>query len=231
MLPRLRASVSEGTEEVPQVDIEKGLSAVENLIHSLIVTRVPVKKFSENLESLSKWYEKVYNLASLNNLSHTVAPVSVSDSIKMNIESIRHVQFWLPKLLDYALVTLESVKKIGFDVSSSLFYQLKIKLNELVLSVDEVVYSDSTSKYIENFGRFYNSIVASLNTWKVENSEVSFVADVVLKWISNNSTIGEITNSTSLESLESVEIVEKNLEILRIPLFWLFKSCGMSKAR
>lgn len=214
LLPRLRASVSEGTEEVPQVDIEKGLSAVENLIHSLIVTRVPVKKFSENLESLSKWYEKVYNLASLNNLSHTVAPVSVSDSIKMNIESIRHVQFWLPKLLDYALVTLESVKKIGFDVSSSLFYQLKIKLNELVLSVDEVVYSDSTSKYIENFGRFYNSIVASLNTWKVENSEVSFVADVVLKWISNNSTIGEITNSTSLESLESVEIVEKEFRNL-----------------
>ena len=51
LLPRLRAAVSTSTstsahahaDEVPQVDKEKGLSATENLIHSLIVDRVPIK--------------------------------------------------------------------------------------------------------------------------------------------------------------------------------------------
>ncbi|KAL6452017.1 MDN1 Midasin [Candida maltosa Xu316] len=209
LLPRLRAAIGSGNEEVPHVDLEKGLSAIENLIHSLIVTRVPMKNLATNLEVLNKLYGDFYNLANLNNLSDTVTPVSLKKSITLNIDNIKAIQFWLPRLLDYAITTLESIGKFGFDIKSNVFYQYKVKLSDLKFDMDTSVYSDKTVEFITTFSKIYYQLIESLKEWALENPKFAFVSDVLLTWINNNTNkVGEIENSTSLASLESIESAE-----------------------
>lgn len=228
LLPRLRAAVSTSistsahahADEVPQVDKEKGLSATENLIHSLIVDRVPIKKLADNIDTFNSWYNGFYTVANLNNLSATLAPVSVKDSIKLNIDNISIVKMWLPKLLDYGITTLESITKFGFnDTNVSVFYLLKNKLNELLSSINDenmvVVQSSITIGNVEKFSKFIGELMTTLTKWKLEHKQFAFVADTILNWIINNSnTINTIESSTSLTFVETIENVEKEFRTL-----------------
>lgn len=223
LLPRLRAAVSSSTsahaDEVPQVDKEKGLSATENLIHSLIVNRVPIKKLADNIATFNSWYNGFHTVANLNNLSATLTPISVKDSIKLNVDNIRIIKMWLPKLLDYGITTLESITKFGFnDTNVAMFYMLKNKLNELVYSINDesnVVQSTSiTIGNVENFSKFVNELIITLEKWKSEHKQLAFVADTILNWITNNSHAnGNIESSTSLTCVETIENVEKEFRI------------------
>ena len=167
-------------------------------------------------------------MANLNNLSATLAPVSVKDSIKLNIDNISIVKMWLPKLLDYGITTLESITKFGFnDTNVSVFYLLKNKLNELLSSINDenmvVVQSSITIGNVEKFSKFIGELMTTLTKWKLEHKQFAFVADTIMNWIINNSnTINTIESSTSLTFVETIENVEKNLELF----FINFSSCS-----
>ncbi|CAI5759429.1 unnamed protein product [Candida verbasci] len=242
LLPRLRSSVTTTAEDVPQVDVEKGLAAAENLIHSLIVNRVPLKDLAVNFKEIDGLYSKFFNIAKLKNKQEILLPVSVKDSIEIQLESIEKIVFWLPKLLDYAIETIVSVNTFSFNFKPDLFYNLKQELSNLKSELDVSLLTNQVEVSVQKFLTFEENLITRLRKWQIENSKISFIGDVILNWFNNvvetkynlsnpeaNSTITSIEKEYRDLSTAIIVAVQKTLacqteEISRDDDFWLISS-------
>ncbi|RLV92019.1 Midasin [Spathaspora sp. JA1] len=202
LLPRLRASVGNCSPDVPQVDIEKGLYAVENLLDNSINVRNPLMTLANNITSLTESYTSFGEIANLNG-----ELLSMSQSRVFTIENINKVLYWLPKLLDYAIHTIQSVNSFGITVPADVFYNSKLKLQELAqYKINLDVLTSETDKFIQDFTMYYIKLTEELVTWSTNNPTVSFIAAVVLDW-TNYQPIpsiesNEITSNTTIQDIE-----------------------------
>jgi len=211
MLPRLRAAVSNVAEDVPPVDAQKGLAAAENLIHSLIVTREPLSKFGGAIPEMESYFKSFERLTNIRNFKSDLAKVTSIDSAKLNLSSIELICSWLPRLADFAIEAVEGISTFSVTGSVDIFYKAKSKLHYFQLtlsSLDRKVFTSETLTFIQQFGDFFDEFAVELIDWKKKSTSISFIADVVLEWVSRVSSKVRLESSTSLLSVKRLEDIE-----------------------
>ncbi|KAK6456713.1 uncharacterized protein RJT20DRAFT_126757 [Scheffersomyces xylosifermentans] len=214
LLPRLRAAVANVAEDIPQIDADKGLAVAENLIHTLVATREPLRNFTEKLPEFRAIYNTLNGIANSRNENVDLVQVTDSESIDYNLSEIKSILFWLPKLIEFATRVIESTELFTQKASPSVFYDCKLQLvtfEEEYKKLDTSIYTSKTKNFIARFGVFYSNFKSNLIDWKSKNLRVAFVADVILSWISSAQYDGSIQSSTSLTILKSLEDVERTL--------------------
>ncbi|ABN66318.2 large protein with a conserved N-terminal domain, a central AAA ATPase domain composed of 6 tandem AAA protomers, and a C-terminal M-domain midas sequence motif-containing protein [Scheffersomyces stipitis CBS 6054] len=217
ILPKLRASISNVAEDVPQVDADKGLAAAENLVNTIVATRDPLRVFSEYIPKLAKVYKSLEIISQSRSENIDLARASEYSSIEMNLHGIKYVLHWLPKLIDFALLTAQAVDTFEPGTQSKLFYDIKLELSSLKNefdSIDPYVRTSATSMFIRKFAEEYIGFSKRLNSWKLQYKNAGFIAEVVLSWMNSVNFSGLVQSSTSLNSLGSLENVEISLRKL-----------------
>lgn len=204
----MRAAVGSPCEDVPAADLEKGLSAAENLIHWLIVKRSPLAKFNGEYETFQLYAGDMLTLAKMNN-----EKLISTECYKSKVENVKFRRMWLPKLLDYAISTCNAIGKFTSTIATRAFEDLK-KESEMFsdFESDSLVYTTSNEKMMQEYKEFESRLRNALNVWKRENSNVQFVADVVLNWLNGNAKPVEIDNDVSgTSSIEDCEVEYRKL--------------------
>lgn len=210
ILPRLRSAVAGGNDDIPQPDLERGLAATENLIFSLLTTRKPLSELAESASSVRTICSALQNVA--NNEKGDIQPVSVVESIGLNLERLKQMSVYLIKLLDFSLSVLAGVSQLYKTVPSDAFSSRKSQLEKYLADLPEnSVFTSKEITSVEFFKTILTGLVDDLQTWKVHNSNVAFVADGVLNWIANWSYKPFVNTSTSLKELKTIEDVEISL--------------------
>ncbi|ODV67088.1 midasin [Hyphopichia burtonii NRRL Y-1933] len=212
LLPRLRASVSTVAEDVPQADAEKGLAAVENLVFSLITTRSPLSELSDSVEKINEIYRSFEKISTSVDDKDYLIKASVVDSVSLNLDMIKRAVYWLPKIADFSISAINAGTSFNVSSSSTVFYEIRNKAEEFAEKLKLLdIYSMNkvTITFIEEFSAFYNEILSKLSDWKNETKGNSFIADLVLKWVSETRYIPFIDSSTSLSQIKIVEDIEK----------------------
>lgn len=215
ILPRLRYAVSTVSPDVPQVDIEKGMAATESLIHSLIVTRNPLRSFAIEHSQLNEHLSHLEEVAEIRSTDATIVGVTMLESANLNLKTITKLSIWLSKLLEFALETLQC-DFFGKSISLDVFIKAKTCImdfdNEMKVFKDSVI-TNRTVVFIEKFRAFLESFYGNLVSWKAENPSASFVADALLNWMNNAQDVS-VESSTSLSTIGNLEAVEVALRLL-----------------
>lgn len=208
LLPRLRAAVGSPCEDVAVADLEKGLSAAENLIHWLIVKRSPLAKFNDEYQMLQGYSGDMLTLAKMDN-----EKLISTEFYKSSVKNVRIRRKWLPKLLDYAISTCNAIGKFTSTIATSTFEELKRELETYPpFESESLVYSTSNEKTLQEYDEFELRLRNALDVWKRENSNVQFVADIVLNWLNGNVTLSEIGSDTpGTSSIEDCEVEFRKL--------------------
>lgn len=214
ILPRLRSAISSGNEDIPQPDLEKGLAAAENLMFSLLTTRKPLAALAHSVASISSLSLTLVSVGT--NQKGDIQPASVVKSIRLNLESLRRMAFYLCKLLDFALSVLLGISSIYKTVSTEAFTSAKASIESYIanLSDPSTVFTSSDIAKIENFRAILEDLKIKLESWKLQNPSSAFVADIVLDWLVKWHYRPFVNSSTSLQELRTVEDIELSLRKL-----------------
>lgn len=175
LLPKLRAAVSEPSDNIPYASIEKGMAVAENLIFSLITVRQPI--YSLGLIHC-KYQELLDDLKAISFSRGTLSHKSMS----LNFEQLKNVGEWFPILLEYATVILGFIKqeKSGKNVVN--LNQIRSKTQEFYSSICAVKVLDSAADELLNkFNEFLFEVITSLRHCK--NPHNFFIFDVLLNWL------------------------------------------------
>lgn len=197
MLPRLRNAVSEPSDNIPAVNIEKGMAIVENLIFSLITTREPMR-------NLAVSYNRFEELRTdLDNMLHSKGEIKYS-SMKVNSNRLHQICKWLPILIDYAISTLQT---IAYADKSSQDVSFLNNIRERVLdfsreATEAMIWDTSREVLFFEFDKFISEIITQLQDRKLSNS--FFVYDVILSWIMEQDlpTFNQQVEEVSLQLVE-----------------------------
>lgn len=210
LLSRLRAAIQSVAEDVPQMDAEKGLAIVENLVFSLVSSREPLLGLSRAVSEVEHLYYEAADVAALSGCKNSLLKASVVHSAEEKLARIGHLLKWVPRLLDFAA---EVVSASGhFEVSGNLtfFYEAKAKMAELATKMPKnTLLTEENGAFIERFGAFFVDFVASMRLWSQTNPNMAFIGDMVLQWIENQRFSATISTSTSLSEVQAVEDVEQ----------------------
>ncbi|KAG5419016.1 hypothetical protein I9W82_003735 [Candida metapsilosis] len=201
LLPRLRAAVGSPSDDVPVADLEKGLSAAENLVHLLIVKRSPLAKFDSEFKMLHLYADDMLTLAKMDK-----EKLVSSNHYENSIESVRFRRRWLPKLLDYAISTCNAVGNFTFISGTRKFEELKRDLEAFSdFESESLVHTTLDEKILQEYNEFEGRLRTALDVWKRENANVQFIADVVLNWLNENVksvATDEISKHSTVEDCE-----------------------------
>ncbi|KAG0659837.1 hypothetical protein C6P45_001730 [Maudiozyma exigua] len=204
ILPRLRNAVASPADDIPVVGVEKGMAVVENLMFSLITSRKPIQKVSQNFSKLCdshKYLEQYcYSSGSLKQISLHFGVTSASFYVSR-----------LPMLIDYCINTLDIIDKTVKTEEDKLFLNSnKMKLISFGDRLDgKLVFDTSISKLLSEFKNFMGNFINQINSRKREST--FFVYEVLLNWITSNN---ENFSTPYMESTNDVSITEID-ELLR----------------
>ncbi|KAH3671433.1 hypothetical protein WICMUC_004613 [Wickerhamomyces mucosus] len=216
LLPRLRASISNVAEDVPPADAERALAITEDLVSYMINNRKPlnqIAKFVEKFEGLQKQIE----LAS-NSKGSFICKNKVSSKSSQAVFALK----LLPQVLEQAIHTAGISSKLGeIDIDTSLFYEIKSKLQEF----NEILcsnwnFSEYFDETLESFFQYLEDIISTIETWKGLHNNVSFIGDLIIDWILKLDTV-QITPVDSTKA--SLEIVESKLLSLSRRILVIFQ--------
>ncbi|GAV53771.1 hypothetical protein ZYGR_0AK02730 [Zygosaccharomyces rouxii] len=175
LLPKLRAAVSEPSDNIPFASIEKGMAIAENLIFSLITVRQPI----HNLGVIHCKYQEL--LDDLEAISFSRGTLN-HNSMCMNFEQLKKVGEWFPVLLEYAIVTLSFIKQEKTKKNTVELEHIRGKTQEFYTRLCTVRVLDSTTDELLNeFNEFLFDIMKSLKRFR--NPQNFFVFDVLLSWL------------------------------------------------
>lgn len=192
LLPRLRNAVANCVEDVPRDDVFKGLAIAEHLTFSLFSLRNPLRNVLESKETLHKQVDIIAKIASFSATGAKL--VKVSSEAKLREQKFVLVTKFLPKLLDFAVDTIDRSVKLG---------QLKLSTNELISVLNDIKrdfdtlymdYSSSnnsakpllTEEKIALFDKFDQSLVdckTALDNFGSKYKSLSFVSQLVSEWL------------------------------------------------
>lgn len=181
LLPRLRAAVSEVHTDIPPADANKCLAASEHLLYRLLKERNIIIKFdafNSSLKSILSNLEK-FTTTSSNHLisSSTVYSLGATRNEILNFVS------QLPLVIDYTIQALNSASQFSQKTYDyGLLNNAISLLNKISISNESLIGSFEMSQF-GLLKSFYDDFISSLNAWKLQNTEVSFIIDFLLEWI------------------------------------------------
>ncbi|WEJ92653.1 AAA ATPase midasin [Yamadazyma tenuis] len=213
LLPRLKSAVLQLPDDVPQPDIEKGFAVAENLVYTVLVARQPLFQLSESVVAIERISNSFGAAAQLYDSNEILLPTTMVESTKINLETVRGIFTWLPRVLDLAIDALNSSALFIDKVSSDIFYRFKIKLSEFEHQLNSLneISTTATTKYIRVLSSFIDDMKIKLSAWSVENAKVGFIANMILNWLQTRNIHLFIQSSTTISELKLVEDVETNL--------------------
>ncbi|EDK45978.1 conserved hypothetical protein [Lodderomyces elongisporus NRRL YB-4239] len=192
LLPRLRSSASNPAEDVPITDVDKGLAAIENLIHMLVVKRLPLNLYAFEYAKLNEVYLNLLVCARMAANRQQFVPKGRRRSLLKNKQTaINETKTWLEQLVKYAKSTLNSINYFNHKANTNAFDQILVKINELSNSnTNSAILTNEVEEAIVNYENFLVNIREVLNTWKQEHLSFAFVADVILDWMNQEFSSG-----------------------------------------
>lgn len=214
ILPRLKSSMSQLPDDVPQPDVERGFAVAENIIHALIVGRKPLLNLSESIEKVSTSVKSLELVSTLYDSGEVLSKVSVHKSVESNLKLIENVLTWLPRIMDFSIHSLELSKTFTNAVINNLLSNLKSKLSSFEAEFKNLdkVSTDLTTKFIIKFDAFITELKKELIEFGKGNS--GFFAQVILDWLNHEKIDLFINSSTSIIEMNVVEDIEKSLRDL-----------------
>lgn len=200
MLPSLRSAVSEPSDSVPRVYVERGMANMENLVFSLITTRLPIQKLATAYEKFDSLRFDLETIASCKeNVRFQV--------MKLNHDNLQTICQWLPILVEYALSTLHAAPDFG-EISKDVVFlgNVKSKLIEFRKCATAVTSWDSSSQNLyEKFQSFLSELMTDLEAQK--NEKTFYIYDMLREWLKESL---QSNPQTKIEA-GSVDVVEKAL--------------------
>ncbi|CCK71283.1 AAA family ATPase midasin KNAG_0G02250 [Huiozyma naganishii CBS 8797] len=200
MLPRLRNAISSPADDIPPVNVEKGMAIIENLLFSLITTRKPLKKANEkysNIEDSRLYLENICtSTGSLNNAE-----------LVPTMESMRYMVTRLQLVLDYALKAvsvIEASTSVSCDIATLQEAKMCIQDYETRLS-KQTVCDTTASVLLSDFRNYISNFVAKMMEKKNTNS--FFIFEIVITWIKNNSILETRSDDSANASIKEVDQV------------------------
>ncbi|SMN21636.1 similar to Saccharomyces cerevisiae YLR106C MDN1 Huge dynein-related AAA-type ATPase (midasin), forms extended pre-60S particle with the Rix1 complex (Rix1p-Ipi1p-Ipi3p) [Maudiozyma saulgeensis] len=179
ILPRLRNAVASPAEDVPIAGIEKGMAIMENLIFTLITTRQPIARLSNNFEIICNLHDTFE--------SYSSSQGSIKQfSLEFDFSNAKFMIYRLPMLLDYCLNGLLIIDETMNTEHDKIFLNnSKLKLDAFQERIKKIVVFDaSTSQVLSEFKNFMANFVKQINDNKTKSN--FFIYDILLDWINNN---------------------------------------------
>ncbi|KAI5949267.1 hypothetical protein KGF57_004866 [Candida theae] len=226
LLPRLRAAVGSPCDDVPSADLEKGLSAAENLVHLLIIKRSPLVKFNSVYETLQLCARDMLILAKLDE-----EKLISTKHYKASVENVKFKRKWLPKLLDYAISTCNAIASFTFSNSTLIFEEFRKEVETFPdFDSKSLVYTTSDERLLHEFANFEDRLRTALKKWKTEHVKLQFVADVVLNWL-NGTAKATVLGDDGIESrvIEDCEVEFRKLSSMILVAAQKVTECGNSE--
>lgn len=198
MLPGLRSAVSEPTEDIPRVYIERGMANMENLIFSLITTRPSIQKLATSYDKFEALRMDLETIA------------SCKDDIRFQAMNFAHKKLqnicrWLPLLIDYALQTMQTTPEFG-DITKDIVFlaNVKTELIRIESSATAVTkWDSSTHELYDKLESFLGKLLVDLEAHK--SKKTFYVYDMIIKWLKEDSyaTSPITSNDGSLVTIEA----------------------------
>lgn len=218
LLPRLRASVSEGNEEVPQADLERGLAATENLLFSLVTIRKPTTKLALSLEELESLNDALANkLMSFNKEADILCKASSIDGFFSSLSELKAFVCNFEKLMDYIHEVTRSVVFFTQESDITFFEKLSstVSLWKVKLSISNfTVPSEAERTMLEEFKQFIGVVVSELTPWRELHATNGFIANTILNWLKYWNENKKLESSGSSRNTATLEVLEKTLRKL-----------------
>lgn len=217
LLPRLRSSIQSGNEEVPQVDLERGLAATENLVVSLLATRKPLVDLAKSVEKLSIMHKDIETLLHGQGSKNPLLRASFVSSFKFNVEQIHIYSSSLLKILDYAVDLLENLTQFAGSSMRNILLNGKteiLSLNNKLPLASSKAYTEDSITCVERFKSFIDKFQNDMLISMKEDPKNGFLGQLVLDWMETITYRPFVNSCMSLKSLQTVEDFEKIIKRL-----------------
>lgn len=198
LLPRLRNAVASPSDDIPAVAIEKGMAVVENLVFSLITTRRPVSKLSDNYANIKDLQDKMVSICTSQG---SICEVSM----KFDFSLMKHFIKRMPMVLEYCSKAL-SMDTSGTTSNADILFinESKLRLMSFATRLEKITVLDSRgSTLISEFKNYISNLIRSANDNKTDKN--FFIYDVLLNWISENQVAQEVPKLTEEMALQEVD--------------------------
>lgn len=218
LLPRLRASVSEGNDEVPQADLERGLAATENLLFSLVTVRKPTNSLALSLDELETFNDALANkFSELNSQSGILCKASSIESFFTTLRDLQVFVRSFEQLMDYISEVVRGVVFFTKVSDTSVLESLRQSVSQwrVKLSISDLtVPVESERSMLEEFKQYVALIVNELAAWRDSNTANGFIAQTILNWLSNWVQNVKPASESAPANTVTIEVLEKSLRKL-----------------
>lgn len=217
LMPRLRSSVQSGNEEVPQVDLERGMAAAENLVVSLLATRKPLVDLARSVEKIEAMHKDIETLLESQGSEQSLLRASFVPSFKFNIEQLQVYSSNLFKILEYAVNLLENLPQF---VGSSMYKILANAKSDLLEyknslpATSSKAYTENSIACVESFRSFILKFQSDIAHSISETPRNGFLGQLVLDWVNSILYRPFVNSCMTLKSLQTVEDFEKIIKRL-----------------
>lgn len=217
LLPRLRAAISSGNDEIPQPDLERGLAALENLTYALVSSREPLSKFAESLDSLHDITACLTQAGHfMENDKITLQRASIVESLVANIGGMRNFAHQFSKILSFVVGCCENAASLVGVIDHVVFVEGANRLAHFKKDISEPysLYSTVEVSLVTDFAFWLESFCKEVLMWRNEHKTLGFLADVVLQWVQNWTYKPFINSNTSMKELKTLDVLEKEIQKL-----------------
>ena len=209
--PRLRAAVTNGHEDVPQADLERGMAASENLLFSLVATRTPMVELAQSISTIDRICSSLEALATTDS---DIARASVVCSLENNERQIDGYLRDLMKLLDYAIHLLDSLpqaRNSGIIKVLSDAYAECSTIQSSLPSSDARVHTVDKLAVVAAVAEYLSRLQLDLAAMVQAEPQNGFLGLLVLDWMHAINYHPFVGSCMSLVSLCAVDDLEKSL--------------------
>ncbi|GAV27477.1 hypothetical protein PMKS-000945 [Pichia membranifaciens] len=221
LLPKLRVSVAEVHADINPSDSQKCLAASENLLFILVRNRNVLVKFSNFNSSLKQVLSSLETISI--DSSNKLLPCSEFKSAGNLKKDAISLKQQLPFILRYAIDSLQKASSFTQEIYDVSIFSDALNSIEKYNISQHLLIGSNDYVHMKDLHLFFEKFMLDLNSWKLKNIKVSFVADFVLEWISAQ----EFTFNSSYE----IESTTLNIEALEQALRELFNSILVSVQR
>lgn len=223
LFPRLRVAVKNANEEIPNGSAQKGLAAAESLLFSLVASRKMITSVCELFEYLESWISDISRLTY--SKSSQKNAVENMDSIESEFDVAIRIVDQLPDIISLAQQSLAiASNSLDRKFDCGILETLLSRIQTLFFQKREI-YSEADFMNLAELQKALEGFFGSIDDWKKNNKEVSFVADFVSQWIQeskhhvlkiekvHDSSLEELDKAMYSLCLETVLCVQKTYKV------------------
>ncbi|OWB72559.1 hypothetical protein B5S31_g2275 [[Candida] boidinii] len=218
LLPRLRRGVVDCADDIPVASVEKGLAVSENLIFNLTASRETIVRTSKLYESIDSRVESISRISNGYKDNSFELISGANDNyqlIELKFKTLKHFIKWIPYILDFAIVSVQSSNQFStIKYSSSVFDEAKTFFHSVSVTECSDLFINGDLIQLHDINNFINTFVTKINSWKSNNKNVSFVGNFVIEWVRGfnlNYDVSAINLDGELVQIEELETALKDL--------------------